>query len=430
MKYVVLIVDGASGWPVAALGGRTSLEAARTPNLDRLAREGTVGMAYNVPPGMEPSSAIACMSVMGFDPARYYAGRGPIEAMALGIELEPGQVAMRCNFVTVTDGYMTSYSAGNISSEEAAELVAALREGLGCIFGRGAAPGAAPRIELHPGVSFRQVLTVRNGEALLQTTFTAPHDLADKPIEGSEPVGPGADLVRELTERSKEILAAHPVNRARLERGQLAATQIWLFWPGMRPGAMPTFGEQYGGRRAALTTGVDLLRGLAIQTGMDVLRIPGVTDVCDNDFAGQMAGALAALDDHEVVFIHVEAPDEASHAGDLEGKLYALEKVDELMVTQVIARNERAAEGQSAHAGTDTEPVRLLVLPDHPTPIELKTHVADPVPFVIWGPGVSANGAKAYTEAEARGTDFVVAPGHQLMSYFLERVAGGSEACA
>jgi 2,3-bisphosphoglycerate-independent phosphoglycerate mutase len=410
MKYVILIIDGASGWPVSALGGRTSLEAAHTPNLDRLAREGELGVSYNVPEGMEASSAIACMSLMGFDPAIYYAGRGPIEAMAMGIELEPGQVAMRCNLVTVIDGLMASYSAGNISSAESAKLVAALRDGLADVFaGDGLATGTAavPRMRLYPGVSFRHILTVHDGACLLETTFTAPHDLAGRPVEGHGPTGPGAALISEVMELSKAILAAHPVNRARRERGQLPATQMWLFWPGMRPGGMPTFAEKFGGRRAALTTGVDLLRGLAVQTQVEILKIPGVTDAGDNDFEGQMAGALASLEDHDVVFVHVEAPDEASHSGDVQGKVRAIERADELMVPQVVAR---AAAGD----------VRLLVMPDHPTPLELKSHVPEPVPFVIWGAGVAANGGSAYSEAEARATGFAVAPGHLLMPHFLD----------
>jgi 2,3-bisphosphoglycerate-independent phosphoglycerate mutase len=417
MKHVILIIDGASGWPVAALGGRTSLEAAHTPHLDRLAREGTLGVSYNVPDGLEASSAIACMSLMGFDPALYYGGRGPIEAMAMGIELEPAQVAMRCNLVTVTDGRMASYCAGNIPSGEAAALIDALRSGLADILvGEGAASGAGrgPRMQLYAGVSFRHILTVRDGADLLQTRFAAPHDIAGACIAGSMPVGPGAGLACELMERSKEILDGHPVNRARLERGQLAATQIWVFWPGMRPGGMPTFAERFGGRRAALTTGVDLLRGLALQTGVDILRIAGVTDDGDNDFETQMAGALRALEDHDVVFVHVEAPDEAGHAGDVQGKVRAIERADELMVPQVLARAEAAGD------------VRLLVLPDHPTPLELKSHVPEPVPFVMWGPGVESNGAKAYSEMEARATGFAMAPGHLLMPYFL--AAGDSPA--
>ena len=393
MKYVILIIDGASGWPAVSLGGRTSLEAARTPHLDLLAREGTVGLVHNVPEGMEASSAIACMSVMGFDPTLYYAGRGPIEAMAMGIDLGPGQVAMRCNLVTVSDGRMISYAADNISSEEAAELVAALQRELG-----------DERLQFHPGVGFRHILTIRDGADLLNTTFTAAHDVTGRPVAEARPMGPGADLVESLIEKSKTILAGHPVNEARVARGQLAATQIWLFWPGMRPAQMPTFAQTQGGREAAMTSAVDLLRGLALQTGVDVLAIPGVTDGGDNDYGAQMAGGLQALDDHDVVFVHVEAPDEASHAGNAAAKVRAIEQTDALMVPLVMALRER---------------VRLLVLPDHPTPVELKTHVADPVPFVMWGPGLAANGAEAFSEVEARATGFAVAPGHLLMSRLL-----------
>jgi 2,3-bisphosphoglycerate-independent phosphoglycerate mutase len=392
VKFVVLIIDGASGWPVASLGGRTSLEAARTPHLDRLAREGTVGLAHNVPAGMEASSAVACMSVLGFDPAAHYAGRGPIEAGAMGIELEPGQVAMRCNLVTVVDGRLVSYSAGNITSEESAELVAALADELG-----------DDRLGFHPGVGFRHILTVREGSDLLTTSYTPAHDVTDRAVADYGPVGPGSALVQELTERSKAVLARHPVNARRIARGLSPATQIWLFWPGTKPERMPAFAEMNGGKTAALTTAVDLLRGLALQTGVDMLTMPGVTDGGDNDYAGQMTGALEALHDHDVVFVHVEAPDEAAHAGDVAGKVRAIERVDALMVPQATARRD----------------VSLLVLPDHPTPLEIKTHVAEPVPFVMWGPGFVANGAQAYTETEARATGFAVAPGHLLLPRFL-----------
>jgi 2,3-bisphosphoglycerate-independent phosphoglycerate mutase len=395
MKYVVLIMDGASGLPVDELGGRTSLEAAVTPNLDRVAQEGTVGLAQTVPDGFEPSSAVACMSVLGFDPAAFYAGRGPIEAMAMGIDLEPGQVAMRCNFVTVVDGVMVSYAAGNITAAEANELLLAIQEELG-----------DERLEFHPGVGFRSVLTVRDGADLLETTFVAPHDLTDKPIAGAEPAGPAAGLVADLMERSKAILADHPVNLDRIARGLPPATQIWLFWPGMRPGEMPTFAEAYG-KRAALTSAVDLLRGLALQARVDFLDIPGVTDEADNDYSGQMSAALAALDEYDVVFVHVEAPDEESHAGCVEGKVSAIEQIDALMVGQVLEYGARRGD------------VDLLVMPDHPTPLVLKTHVAEPVPFVMWGPGFAANGARRFTEAEARATGFAVAPGHLLMGRFV-----------
>ena len=403
MKYVVLIMDGASGLPVEALDGRTSLEAAVTPNLDRLAKEGAVGLAHTVPEGCEPSSAVACMSVLGFDPVSFYAGRGPIEAMAMGIDLEPGQVAMRCNFVTITDGVMVSYSAGNITAPEAAELLAAVQAELG-----------GERLQCHQGVGFRSVLTVRDGAELLETDFTAPHDITDRPVAGKGPVGPAADLMARLMERSKTILADHPVNKDREARGLPPATQIWLFWPGMRPGQMPTFSEAYG-KRAALTSAVDLLRGLALQARVDFLDIPGVTDEADNDYEGQMSAALASLDRYDVVFVHVEAPDEESHAGSVSGKVKAIEQIDALMVGQVL------------NGTGPKEGVSMLVMPDHPTPLVLKTHVGEPVPFVLWGPGFAANGAKRFTEAEARATGFAVAPGHLLIGRLLaEDCRGGA----
>ena len=244
-------------------------------------------------------------------------------------------------------------------------------------------------------------------------------------MHGFGPKGPGAALIQDLTERSKAVLADHPVNRARVAQGKLPATQIWLFWPGTKPERLPSFAAANGGRTAALTSAVDLLRGLALQTGVDVLEIPGVTDGGDNDYAAQMAGALDALTDHDVVFVHVEAPDEAAHAGDVQGKVRAIEQVDALMVPQVVAAAQ-AGRGGGAASGTASgtagaHEVSLLVLPDHPTPLELKTHVAEAVPFVMWGPGFTSNGAQAFTEKEARATGFAVAPGHLLLSQFLRR---------
>ena len=392
MKAVVLIIDGAAGWPVDALGGRTSLEAARTPNLDALAARAVVGLTRTVPEGMEPSSAIACMSVLGFDPALYYAGRGPIEAMALGVKLERGQAALRCNLVTICHGVMRSYACGHISSADSHPLLAALQEGL-----------ADPRVAFHPGVGFRHILTVREGESLLETFCTPPHDITDQCVDAHLPHGPAAPLLLDLMERSRPILATHPVNQARAARGDLPATQIWLFWPGLQAVRMPSFQEKFG-VRAALTSAVDLLGGLAKQVSVDFLALPGVTDGNDNDFEGQMSGALRALHDHDVVVVHVEAPDEAGHAGDAAEKVEAIEAVDSLMVPQVVGLDEQ---------------VRLLVLPDHLTPLSFKTHVDEPVPFLMWGPGFEPNGAAAYTEAEAAATGLLVAPGHYLMPRFL-----------
>lgn len=387
MKFVVLIIDGAAGWPAADLGGKTSLEAAHLPLLDRLAAEGQVGLVRTVPDGMEPSSAVACMSVLGFDPALYYAGRGPIEALSLGIDLEPGEAALRCNFVTIQDGRMASYAAGNISSAEARELVAALNNELG-----------DGRIAFHHGVGFRSILTVREGRELVETACVPPHDIADRPVEPHLPQGPGAELLREIMERSREILARHPVNAERAAQGESPATQVWLFWPGLQAVPMPAFSALYG-RRAGLTSAVDLLKGLARQAAIEFLPIPGVTDGGDNDYGAQMAGALEALREREVVFVHVEAPDEAGHRGDAAAKVRALEQVDALMLPQVAERGD----------------LRVLVLPDHPTPLTLKTHVAEPVPYLLWGPGFSASRAAGYTEGSAAAAGKLEDPGHGLV---------------
>ncbi len=393
-KAIVLIIDGAAGWPADQLGGRTTLEAARIPNLDRMAAEGLVGMTRTVPEGMEPSSAVACMSVLGFDPSLYYAGRGPIEALALGIDLEPGQAALRCNLVTIQDDRMRSYTSGHIPSRESHELIALLQAKLG-----------SPRVAFHPGVGFRHIVTVKDGASLLESECTPPHDIPDRLVADYLPQGPGSELLLDLMERSTAILADHPINLARMERGDLPATQIWLFWPGMQPGAMPSFASVFG-RRAVMSTAVDLLRGLAKQVAMDTIELPGVTDTNDNDFAGQMSGSLAALEHYDTVIVHVEAPDEAAHAGNAHDKVEALEKVDELMVPQILALPYR---------------VRVLVQPDHPTPLRVRTHVSEPVPFIVWAPGrVEPNGATAYSEAAAAKTGLLVNPGHGLMRQFLE----------
>lgn len=392
MKSVVLIIDGAAGWPVDELGGRTSLEAAHIPHLDGIAAGGTVGLLRTVPEGMEPSSAVACMSVLGYDPARYYGGRGPIEAMALGIELEPRQAALRCNLVSVDEGIMRSYAAGHIPSEEAHVLIAAVQAELG-----------DARVTFHPGVGFRNIVTIREGCDVAETRCAGAHDIPGQPVAEHLPVGPGAALLCDLMERSKAVLAGHPVNQARVARGDLPATQIWLFWPGLQPVPLPAFRACYR-RSAAVTTAVDLLRGLARQADIDILDIPGVTDGSDNDYQGQMRGALAALSGHEVVVVHVEAPDEAGHSGDGRGKVRAIEQVDGLMVPQVTA------------LGAD---VRLMVLPDHPTPLAIRTHTAEPVPFALWGPGFTANGAHSFSEASAAATGLVVPIGYELMSRFV-----------
>ncbi len=389
MKYCILIIDGAAGLPLPEHGGRTSLELADTPNLDAMAREGTVGLVRTVPAGMEPSSDCACLSILGYDPRVYYLGRAAIEAGSMGIDIGDGESVFRCNLVAVRDGRMWGYSAGHISTGEAGVLVAALEESL-----------SSDEVHFYPGISYRHICKISGHEDTLLATCTPPHDIAGKPISEFLPRGPGSELLRELMLRSEDVLREHPVNVARRERQDIPATMIWLFWGSSKLPDMPAF-EQVYDLRAAMTSGVDLLRGIARLLRIDTLEIPGVTDGLDNDCAAQASGALEALSDHDLVVIHIEAPDEAAHAGSVAEKVEAIQRID----AEVVSRLRRWPPGA----------FRALILPDHPTPISMRTHTPEPVPFVLWGEGFSGNGAKGFSEAEAERTGFFITDGYNVM---------------
>ena len=393
MKYCVLIIDGASGWPLPERGGKTCLELAHTPNLEAMAQEGFLGLVRTVPPGMEPSSACACMSVLGYDPRVYYRGRSAIEAKSMGIPIDDGDAVFRCNLVAVRDGKMWSYSSGYISTHEAEPLISALNETLG-----------SDKIHFYPGVSYRHICQLKGRGDTLLATCTPPHDIHDKPIDEFLPKGRGSDLLRDLMKRSEAVLRDHPINIERRSRGDIPATMIWLFWGSGKIPDMPPFKQVYG-LRAAMTSGVDLLRGLARMVGMDILDIPGVTGSLDNDYAAQAVGALNALDDHDLVVIHVEAPDEAAHAGAIDDKIEAIQRVDSEVVSRL--------------RSWQPDSLRLLIMPDHPTPIQTQTHVAEPVPFMLWGPGFTANGAKRFTESEAKKVGFFIDNGYNIMSMLI-----------
>jgi 2,3-bisphosphoglycerate-independent phosphoglycerate mutase len=396
MKYGVLIIDGAAGLPIPEKGGRTCLEMAATPNLDKMAREGFSGLVRTVPEGMEPSSACACMSVLGYDPKIYYKGRASIEAASMSIPIGPDEVVFRCNLVNIEDGKMRDYSAGHISSEEAAQIIKTLNEKL---------RSKDIDVEFFPGVGYRHLLKIKGQPEIIQGTFTPPHDIPNLPVNAYLPKGEGSDILRDLIWNSEAVLKYHPINKARRRRGLLPATNIWLFWGSGPLPPIPSFKEVYG-LNAALTSGVDLLRGLAKITGMEVLEIKGVTDGADNDNVAQINGALDALQRNDLVVVHIEAPDEAGHGGFIEEKVKAIEKIDKEVVSRLCQyRGDR----------------RVLVMPDHPTPITVRTHTADPVPFLIRGKGVKANGAKRFTEAEAESTGVFIGEGYKIMG----RLIGG-----
>lgn len=389
MKFCVLIMDGAAGWPLPEYGNKTCLELAETPNLDALAREGVVGLASMVPPGMEPSSAVACMSVLGYDPKVYYGGRSGIEARSMGLTWDDGQVVFRCNLVAVKDGRMWSYSAGHITTEESRRLIAALQAEMG-----------SSGLSFYPGLAYRHLAIVTGHTETARAACTPPHDIPNQPIAECLPKGPGSEVLQGIMERSKVVLEDHPVNIARRARGEMPATQVWLFWPTGKMPQMPPFREMHK-KDAAITSPVDLLQGLARMTGMSVLPIAGVTDGPGNDYAGQAAGALEALENKDLVIIHVESPDEAGHGGSVQEKVTAISRIDQEVVGRIRAWKHR--------------PLRLLVTPDHPTPIKVQTHVAESVPFLAWGPGLEPNGARAYSEAEAKATGLLVDPGYGLL---------------
>ncbi|MFC1985580.1 cofactor-independent phosphoglycerate mutase [Chloroflexota bacterium] len=395
MKYCVLIIDGASGLPLPERGGKTCLELAHTPNLDTMAQEGIMGLVRTVPPGMEPSSACACMSVLGYDPRVYYRGRATIEAKSMGIPVDDGEVVFRCNLVAIRDGRMWDYSSGHISTEEAQQLISALNESLG-----------SDDVRFYPGIGYRHILKLRGAEDILSAACTPPHDIPDKPIDEFLPRGPGSDRLRDLMKRSEAVLREHPVNIERMSRGDIPAAMIWLFWGSGQIPEMPSFEEVYG-LKAALTSGVDLLQGLGQMMCMDVLDIPGVTDGLDNDYAAQATGALEALEQHDLVVIHIEATDEAAHAGSIDDKIEATQRIDREVVGRLCAWQGDA--------------LRVLIMPDHPTPIKVRTHSPDPVPFLLWGEGIIANGAGRFTEAEAAKTGLFIDPGYNTMGRLVGR---------
>ena len=378
MKYVVCVPDGCADEPVAELGGRTPLEAASMPTLTRLAARGEVGRAAVIPAGYPPGSDVGNMSIIGFDPARYHTGRAPIEAAALGIDLAPDQVAYRCNLVTVENGTMVDFAGGHPSSEDAAKVIGALQEALG-----------SDDVRFHPGVQYRHIVVAPSSWA--DATCVPPHDLSDKPIVG--PTGPAAPKLQVLMDESRDIVSGSPLN----------ANQIWLWGQGARP-ALPAFRDAHG-VEAGLCTAVDLIRGLGRLTDMRVVEVEGATGWYDTSYEGKRDAALEGLRDGlDLFLIHIEASDEAGHAGNLEEKVKSLESWDSRVLTPLVG--ELDAMG----------PWRMLLMPDHPTPVALKTHTMDPVPWLIVDSTTDGAGG-VYSEAATANVAPV--PGHTLMARLL-----------
>ncbi|MCE5325001.1 MAG: cofactor-independent phosphoglycerate mutase [Planctomycetaceae bacterium] len=392
MKYAIIIPDGAADVPQVDLGGRTPLEAASMPNAAWIARHGKCGQVANVPEGMEPGSDVATMSVLGYNPSEYHTGRAPIEAAARGLDVGPDQWVVRCNLVTIIDGVMIDHSAGHISTEEAAEIIAQINDRLG-----------SDAATFYAGVSYRHLLVLA-GELAVHTT--APHDILGQKADDYLPKGKGAKELTRLIKASRELLANHEINDVRADLRENPATSIWLWGQGKMP-SLPSFRDRFG-LSGAVVAAVDLVRGLARLIGWDCINVKGATGYLDTDYAGKGAAAVAALADHDVVCVHIEAPDEAGHQGDAKAKVHALEMIDHHIIGRVVEHLR----------GQDT-PWRVLVLPDHPTPCTIRTHTADPVPFAMAGLGIDAVRGASFTETAAQASDLFIPRGCDLMEFFL-----------
>ena len=398
MKYAIIIPDGCSDWPLDALGGKTPLQVAKIPNMDRVASLGRVAQTDNVPAHLPAGSEVANMTLFGYNPNQYFTGRAPIEAAAQGIELGPNDWAVRCNLVTVIDQIMVDFTADHITTEEAKQLLRSLDESV-----------RDPRLQFVPGVSYRNLMIYRGSKDdpapfTVDTRTRAPHDLTDLSVADDFPRGPGSDLLAELMHRSVPVFAEHPVNKQRVAKGKKAATNVWLWGQGRSP-VLPSFSERFG-LSGAMITAVDLLRGLAVLIGWDRIEVEGATGYLDTNYAGKGQAGVDALDKYDVVCVHVEATDEASHEGRYDEKIKALEAIDNHVVGPILEKLQKMGE------------YRLLVLPDHPTPCSTKKHSHGMVPLAVCGTGIAASGA-GYDEIQAAASPLAFSNGWEMMEAFI-----------
>ncbi len=359
MKYAILIGDGMADYPIEELGGRTILQAARTPAMDSIAARGRTGLAQTVPDGFPPGSDVANMSILGYDPAAYYSGRAPLEAASMGVALEADDVAFRCNLITVENGMIKDYSAGHISSDEAEILIDTLDSEL-----------RTEKVRFYPGISYRHLIVA--GDNLgAETECTPPHDITGERKDSYLPRGKDGEFFSGLIEASMVVLELHPVNLKRVQEGKNPANSIWVWGQGYAP-KFKSFQELYG-KKGAIISAVDLLKGIGIYAGLDVIEVPGATGYLDTNYEGKASAALEVLKTRDLVFVHVEAPDEAGHEGSIDKKMQAVEDFDSRIVAPILK-----------HAETSDEPFTILVLPDHPTPVSIKTHTRDSIPFAVY----------------------------------------------
>jgi len=399
MKYAVIVGDGMADYPIPELGNKTPLQAAHKPNMDKIAAKGRNGLLRTVPDGLSPGSDVAILSVLGFNPKHFYTGRGAFEAAARGIQLKDHDVAFRCNIITEKDGNLADYSAGHITSKESTQLMAGVKK----------ACEKTGEIEFYSGLDYRHFLIMRNAPISLQIECTPPHDaigaevLSVLPKAKSPEAQKKANLLKEAIYKSKEILESHPVNVARRKNGKKPGNMIWPWGGGEKP-SMPSFKERYG-LKAAVISAVDLVKGIGLYTGMKVINVPGATGREDTNYEGKADYALKALKDNDLVFVHVEAPDEAGHAKNYKLKVKTIEDLDKRLLGRILKSLKEA--------------YAIAVLPDHPTPIRIGTHTKDPVPFAIYSPFLEADGVLKFDEFSAKNGGFGLVEHEGVVSLLL-----------
>lgn len=393
-KFAIIIPDGAADYPLEEFGGRTALEAAHIPNIDAISIEGKQGMVQTIPDGMQAGSDVAQMSLLGYNPKESYSGRAPIEAAAQDIEITPEDWVLRCNLVTLSDMVMADHSAGHISTDEARQLIGLLAQALNHI----------PNIRFYAGVSYRHLCVVSDTNLKVKTT--PPHDIIGKKISKYLPKGKGARLLNDIIKQSQELFKNHEINRVRRDLGENPVSSIWLWGQGQKA-VMERFSAKFGVTGAAITA-VDLVRGLAKLVHFDLLEVEGATGYIDTNYKGKAEAAIKALEDHDLVYVHIEGPDEAGHNGDAAGKKKGIELIDKHII------------GPVHEALKQYENYRILVLPDHPTPCKTRTHTSDPVPFAMAGEGVKGLLHKPFSESNALEAGFKIERGCDMMEYFLK----------
>ena len=400
MKYIVCVGDGMADYPLEDLNGSTPLQVAKTTYMDMITAEGAGGLTKNIPRGMHPGSDVAALSILGYDPKKVYTGRAPLEAAAQDIDLKPGQIAFRCNLVTISDNIMLDYSAGHITTEEATELISFLNAKIDI-----------PGIKFYPGVSYRHILIVDENiveQKINSVKCVPPHDIIGQHTEPNFPSGSGSEFLCSIMSKAADILQDHEINTVKLDLQENPANGIWLWGAGTKPELEP-FESQFG-LKGSLISAVDLLKGIAKLAGLKIIEVPDITGFFDTNYEGKADYAYNALFDYDFILVHVEAPDEAGHSGSITEKIKAIENFDEKVVGRLLKKVVETFKEW-----------RIMVLADHATPISLKTHTSDPVPFAVLGKDIKADNIKSFDEKSLKKGRYKTQDGHNLLKLLFSK---------